>query len=224
MIQQTLHESHLDLLPSGLCFIPLTVVCFFFIIIKEAAISSQLPLREGHMEIPLQITARDIDLTEAIKAEITEKAEKLEKFYDGIMRCRVVVESPRRHQHAGKLYSVHIYMTIPGAELVVKRELDKDLYVVIRDAFIDARRKLEGLVSERRGEVKNHEKLPHASISTLFLEKGYGFLTSQDGTEVYFHANSVINRNFDDLKVGMKVRFVIEDGIKGPQASTVTVV
>jgi len=175
------------------------------------------------MEIPLQITARDIDLTDTIKAEVTAKAEKLDKFYDAIMRCRVVIESPRRHQHEGKLYSVHIYMTVPGAELVVRNQLDKDLYVAIRDAFHDARRKLEDYSREQRGDVKHHGETPHAVISNLFPEEGYGFLTTRDGKEVYFHANSVLNRDFGGLKVGMKVRFSEETGNKGPQASSVTV-
>jgi ribosomal subunit interface protein len=175
------------------------------------------------MEIPLQITARDIDLTDAIRTEIGEKAAKLDSFCGRIMRCRVVIECPRRHQHEGKLYSVHIYMTVPGTELMVKRELNKDLYVALRDAFRDARRKLEDFVREQRGDVKCHEKLPHAVISFLFREKGYGFLTTPDGLDVYFHANSVINEDFRKLKTGTKVRFVKETGDKGPQASTVTV-
>lgn len=175
------------------------------------------------MEIPLQITARDMDLTDAIKSEVTQKAEKLDKFYEGIRRCRVVVESPRRHQHEGKLYAVHIYMTVPGRELVVRNQPDKDLYVAIRDSFHDARRKLEDYAREQRGDVKYHEKPPEAVISNLFLEDGYGFLTTPDGREVYFHANSVLNKPFGGLKVGMKVRFVGEEGDKGPQASSVTV-
>ncbi|MEJ2683368.1 MAG: HPF/RaiA family ribosome-associated protein [Candidatus Sulfobium sp.] len=175
------------------------------------------------MEIPLQITARDIDLTDVIKAEVTEKAEKLDKFYGAIMRCRVVVESPRRHQHEGKLYSVHIYLTVPGSELVVKNQLDKDLYVAIRDAFRDARRKLEDFAREQRGDVKYHEGPNHAVIIRLFPDDGYGFLETQEGREIYFHENSVINKDFGGLEVGMKVRFVEEGGDKGPQASSVTV-
>ncbi len=175
------------------------------------------------MEIPLQITSRDIDLTDAIRAEINEKAAKLDKFYNRITRCKVVIESPRRHQHEGKLYSVHIYMTVPGTELIIKKELDKDLYVALRDAFRDARRKLEDFAREKRSDVKYHEETPHAVITTLFHDRGYGFLTTSDGLEVYFHQNSVINEDFNRLKVGMKVRFVKTAGVKGPQASTVTV-
>ncbi len=175
------------------------------------------------MEIPLQITSREIDLTDAITAEITEKAAKLDSLCERITRCRVVIESPRRHQREGKLYSVHIYITVPGAELMVKRELNKDLYVAVRDAFRDARRKLEDFVRKQRNDVKYHEEPPYAVISNLFLDKGYGFITTPDGLDIYFHANSVTNGDFRKLKVGTKVRFVKEIGDKGPQASTVTV-
>jgi ribosomal subunit interface protein len=175
------------------------------------------------MELPVQITARDIDLTETIKAEILEKAAKLDKFYGQIMRCRVVVESPRRHQHEGKMYSVHVIMTVPGGELITKREVDKDLYVAIRDSFRAARRKLEDFAREQRGDVKTHEEQPRGRITAIFLSEGYGFLTRADGGEVYFHEHSVVNNAFRKLKVGMEVRFTEAMGEKGPQASTVAV-
>jgi ribosomal subunit interface protein len=175
------------------------------------------------MEIPLQITARNLELTDAIRTDIQEKAEKLDRFYDRIMRCRVVVESPHRHHHEGKLYNVHIDITVPGAELVVKREPNEDLYVAIRDSFHAARRELEDFARRNRGDVKHHEEAPHARISAVFPEKGYGFLMTPDNREIYFHEHSVINHDLKNLKVGMEVRFVEEEGIKGPQASTVTV-
>jgi cold shock CspA family protein len=42
--------------------------------------------------------------------------------------------------------------------------------------------------------------------------------------EIYFHRNSVLDADFDKLKIGTEVRFVEEAGDKGPQASTVKVV
>lgn len=176
------------------------------------------------MEIPLQITGRNIELTEAIETEIREKVEKLDKFYDRIMRCRVVVESPHRRHHQGKLYNLNIYMTVPGSELIVKRESHEDLYVAIRDSFSAARRKLEDFARRQRGDVKHHEESPHARISVLFPEKGYGFIITSENREVYFHKHSILNFDFENLKVGMEVRFVEEKGEKGPQASTVTVI
>ena len=175
------------------------------------------------MEIPLQITVRNLDLPEAIKADIHEKSEKLERFYDRIIRCRVVVEVPHRHQNEGILYNVHIDMTVPGAELVVRREPNEDLATAVRDAFDAARRKLEDFASRQRGDVKHAVEIPLARISVIFPDEGYGFITTPDGREIYFHKNSLLNHDFKHLEEGMTVRFAEEKGEKGPQASTVTV-
>jgi cold shock CspA family protein len=176
------------------------------------------------MEIPLQITSRNLDLSEAIEMKIRREAGKLDKNYERITRCRVVVESPHRHHHQGRLYSINIYITLPGSEFIVKRAPHEDLYVSIRDSFNAARRKLEDFSRRQRGDVKHHEEANHGNITALFPEKGYGFLTTSDNMEIYFHAHSVIKQDFKQLKVGMKVRFEEKAGDKGPQASTVAVI
>lgn len=169
------------------------------------------------MILPLQITSRNLELTEPIKASIREHAEKLDKFYSRTMSCRVVVEAlPNR-----SLYNVCIDMTVPGKELVVKRDPNADLYIAIRDAFNDACRELEDFSRKQRGDVKHHEEPLHGRISKLFPDRGYGFLTTLDGREVYFHENSVQSHKFKQLSVGMEVRFAEEMGEKGPQATYV---
>lgn len=108
------------------------------------------------MQIPLQVTLKDMPQSEAVESRIREKAEKLSRFYDRIMSCRVVVETPQRHQHQGKLYSVRIDLTVPGAELVANRAQDEDVYVAIRDAFVAITRQLEDFARRQRGNVKTH--------------------------------------------------------------------
>jgi len=110
------------------------------------------------MKLPLQITTRDLPMTEAIDQAIRAKAEKLETFYDQIMGCRVLIENPHRHHHKGVLYNVRLDITVPGGELVVKREPHEDLYVSIRDAFDAARRQLQEYAKKQRGQVKRHEE------------------------------------------------------------------
>jgi ribosomal subunit interface protein len=176
------------------------------------------------MNIPIQITVRDFELPEAARTAIQEKVEKLDTFYEKIMSCRVVVETPHRRQQKGVLYNVRIDMGIPGADLVVKREPHEDLYVAIREAFDAARRQLQDHAHRQRGEVKFHEEVPRARVSVVFPEAGYGFLETPDGREFYFHQNSVLNNKFKALKPGMEVRFVEGQGEKGPQASTVELV
>jgi cold shock CspA family protein len=86
------------------------------------------------------------------------------------------------------------------------------------------RRRLEDHSRRQRGSVKTHEGPPQARVSRLFPEEGYGFLETPDGAEIYFHRNSVLGAGFDRLEIGAEVRYVMEQGEKGPQASTVIIV
>lgn len=173
------------------------------------------------MQIPLQISSRNLSLSEAAEQNIREKAEKLEEFYERITSCRIHVEAPHRHSHQGVLYNVRLDITVPGKELVVKREPNEDLYVAIRDAFNAAVRQLKGYARKRRGEIKAHEETPHGYIARLFHDEGYGFIQTNDGRDIYFHRNSVRNGGFDELAENAAVRYVEESGEDGPQASAV---
>jgi len=173
------------------------------------------------MKLPLQITARNVSLSEAAEVTIRDKAAKLDTFYDRIMSCRVVVDAPHRHQHQGAQYNVRIDITVPGNELVVKREPHEDLYVAIRDAFDAARRQLQSYARKQRGEVKAHEAPPQGHIIKLFPESDYGFIGTPDGREIYFHRNSITSNDFEKLSTGLEVRFTEEQGEEGPQATAV---
>ena len=173
------------------------------------------------MKHPLQVTVRNMSLSDAARAAIQERADKLDAFNPDIIGCRVLVEMPHRHQHQGARYNVRVDLTIPGAELIVKREPHEDVYVAIRDAFDAAKRQVQSYRRRQRGEVKAHEESPLARVTKLFPIEGYGFLETPDGREVYFHSHSVLNGGFDRLEPGTEVRFVEEEGDQGPQASTV---
>ena len=181
------------------------------------------------MQVPLQISFRNMVSSPALEADIREKAGKLEEFYDGIISARVVVETPHRRHRQGKLFHVRIDLRVPGREMAVSREPAghheyEDVYVAIRDAFDAARRQLEDYAREVRGGVKVHEPPSRGRLVRLDPEGGYGFITTPDGREVYFHRNSVIEADFDRLRVGDEVRFAEEAGEQGPQASTVYLV
>src|SRR4051794_1989224 len=99
------------------------------------------------MILPLQITFRDIDHSDAIDAHVRRRASKLDTFFDRITSCRVVVENPHRHHHQGRDYRVRIDLTVPGAELVSARDPaqnlnHKDVHAAVDDAFDDAERVL----------------------------------------------------------------------------------
>jgi len=179
--------------------------------------------------IPVQITFRDIEPSEAIEAKIRERAAKLERFHSRILRCQVVVEQLQRHRAKGDLFNVNVELSVPGAEPIVAnrtptdRVSHEDVYVAIRDAFDAAVRQVEGTLRRQRGDVKTHEIPPHGRIVRLAPLDGYGFLETPDGLEVYFHENAVVSGKLSDLTVGSEVRFAMvpKEGVKGPQASSV---
>ena len=108
------------------------------------------------MEIPLQISFHGIQHSDALYNAIREKARGLDRYYDHIMSCRVVLELAGRHQHQGKQYVARIDLKVPGSEIVVTHQHDQDVQVALRDAFDAARRRLEDYARTQRGDIKEH--------------------------------------------------------------------
>jgi ribosomal subunit interface protein len=178
------------------------------------------------MKLPLQVTFRNMDSSAAVDANIREKAMKLDQFCDQIMSCRVIVEALHKHHHQGNLFHVRIDITVPDEEVVVSRDPAKhraheDVYVAVRDAFAAAQRQLQDYNAKRQQHVKHHEPEAHGRVIRLIPKEDYGVIATPDGREIYFHRNSVLNAEFDDLEEGAEVRFHEESGDQGPQASTV---
>ena len=55
-------------------------------------------------------------------------------------------------------------------------------------------------------------------------KKGYGFITAEDGKDVFVHFSGLNMEGFKTLEEGASVEFDITDGAKGPQAVNVEVV
>ncbi len=54
--------------------------------------------------------------------------------------------------------------------------------------------------------------------------KGFGFLSREDGDDVFVHYSSIQSSGFKSLNEGQSVEFDVQDGPKGLQAVNVTVV
>jgi CspA family cold shock protein len=52
-------------------------------------------------------------------------------------------------------------------------------------------------------------------------KKGYGFLSREDGEDVFVHYSAIEKGGFKTLREGQSVEFEIQDGPKGPQAVNV---
>lgn len=52
-------------------------------------------------------------------------------------------------------------------------------------------------------------------------EKGFGFIQTEGGDDVFVHFSSIQSAGFKSLEEGQRVSFEIEQGPKGPQATNV---
>jgi ribosomal subunit interface protein len=121
--------------------------------------------KEACMQVPQEISARLIELTPDLEADLRRRAAKLERFFDRVTSCRIAVERSSNHHQAGGPYRVRLDVTVPGSELVANKE-GEDLKAVIRDAFQAAERQVEELADRRRAHVKGPTPAPDGEQSS----------------------------------------------------------
>ena len=115
------------------------------------------------MQIPLRLTFRNLDHSAAVEAKVRERVGELEQLFGRIIGCRVMIEESSRRQHKGNLFHVRVDLSVPGREIVVRRDPPEnhgheDIYVAVRDCFDAVRRQLEDHVRRARCDVKTHER------------------------------------------------------------------
>ena len=123
------------------------------------------PNGEWFVQIAPQIEFRHMAVSDAVSADIRRRVIHLERLFDRIVACRVVIEAPHRHQHQGRLFRVSVELDVPGRRIVVNRagphdQAHEDAHVAIRDAFAAAERQLQDHARLRRVEVKTHDGTP----------------------------------------------------------------
>ena len=62
------------------------------------------------------------------------------------------------------------------------------------------------------------------TIARLLLDKGFGFIRDECGTELFFHRGSVRGAVFELVREGQRVEFTPEESQKGPRAGDVRLV
>lgn len=63
--------------------------------------------------------------------------------------------------------------------------------------------------------------MPNGTVKWFNEAKGYGFITGEDGKDVFVHFSSIQGDGFKTLAEGQAVSFEIEVGDKGPRAVNV---
>jgi ribosome-associated translation inhibitor RaiA len=132
-----------------------------------------------------QISYRNVLPSGAFERLIRAEAEKLRRFYDRIVTCRVLLEQAHKRQRRSSPFHVRIELTVPGEQLVVSHNADtrplpplsdegqahfrrrgeaapehKDARFAIREAFDKLARQLQDYATRRSGPAKSHEPIP----------------------------------------------------------------
>ena len=61
------------------------------------------------------------------------------------------------------------------------------------------------------------------TVKWFNAEKGYGFITTDEGNDVFAHFSQINKEGFKTLEEGEKVSFDVVEGAKGPQAENISV-
>lgn len=113
--------------------------------------------------IPLKIDYKNYEDHPDLSSLIQDQVEKLEKFFDRITSCHIVVSRPHNRRQNGNNYHVHIDLHMPGNVVVINREPERDsrhddVSLAIRDAFKAAKKSMQCYIDKLRNEIKYHPK------------------------------------------------------------------
>ena len=66
--------------------------------------------------------------------------------------------------------------------------------------------------------------MTRGTVKWFNAQKGFGFITAEDGTDVFVHYSALKMDGFKVVEEGQTVEFDVVDGAKGPQAENVTLI
>jgi ribosomal subunit interface protein len=123
-----------------------------------------------------EIIFHDVDRSQWVEEYVTERLQKLERFAQGITRCRVTLSQEASKHNKGNRYSVMVEVHVPPQhDLAVKkqkeiRDMPTQLPALINLAFGALERQLKKMAALRRGDENTHDGQPHGLVEKLFAE------------------------------------------------------
>lgn len=188
------------------------------------------------MQVPPEIAFRNIEGSPWIEEVIHEHLADLEKIFDRLTSCRIRVERRQKNERGTIPPVVRIELGIPGFSNIVvshepkrlqKRFQSPDIHNAISEAFRLAEKQLTEWKDKHNTPNRDggHDSQNQFSgtVSDLPDAADYGFLTTKEGGQLYFHRNSLLTGAFEDLRPGDEVLYVEEMADTGPVASKVRI-
>lgn len=170
----------------------------------------------------LQIESRNVEMTPEWRTEIEDRMDKLQSEHNELIHARVTLTKNTHHRNARNVAEALIVVTLPVRHTISARKGEKTFEEAIRAAFSSIDIELRRYSEKRASTEIRVPPIPlRGVVCKLFPQEGYGFILQEGGGEVYFHRNAVHGMTFEALADGTEVAFNVEDGVKGPQATTV---
>lgn len=174
------------------------------------------------LPLDVHIEGRGLEILPEWREKIEEELARLQKHYlNPILHARAEIIGTAHHRHGA--FEIHLVASVAGDTITVTRQGELVLSLIV-EALDVLDRRLEEHSHIQQQKVKAHEEFAqHGKILRLFPEKDFGFIETPDGLEVFFHAHAVKKGHFHSLTPGQTVKFAMEEGEKGPQATWVRV-
>jgi cold shock CspA family protein len=165
----------------------------------------------------IHIEGRQVEILPEWRAKVEAELARLQQHYhDPILHARVEIIGTAHHRLGA--FEVHLVVNVPGDTITLMRQGDMVMPLMV-EAFDALDRRLREHSEFVQQKVKTHEEVAeHGRVVRLFPENDYGFIETDDGLEVYFHAHALKKGKFSSLAPGMAVKFAQESGDQGPQA------
>jgi len=64
----------------------------------------------------------------------------------------------------------------------------------------------------------------NGTVKWFNAEKGFGFITGEDGNDVFAHFSQIQKDGYKSLEEGQKVSYDVVKGPKGPQAENIVLI
>lgn len=173
----------------------------------------------------LKIETRNVELRKGWQTKIEEEKEKLVCHYANfILYLRVTIESTSHHKEGG--FEIKLIASVPNDTVVVTKK-GESVRSLLVEAFDVLSLNLKEILRKKRKGQKGMElggdTDKYGVIRKVSPLESYGFITTSDERDIYFHENALKNVNIDELTEGDAVFYGETVGDKGPQASWVRV-
>ena len=166
----------------------------------------------------LHVEAQNIEMQPEWKDRISEEFVRMQQHCRQILHGRVEIIGSRHHRHG--TYEVRVVVSVPHDTLVVSRVGDLE-FPLLTQCFDSMQRQLDAYSRRAQGDARPHVRhVASGRVCNLHRMEGFGFIRSSEpgALDVYFHQHAFKDGNFFALRPGERVRFVDEEGDRGPQA------